>query len=199
MNPSIQTHPAPPRADKRAALLAGPPLANPIAALDEESLASAADTDQTTAQVQATTEWLGVRVGPIGLLLPATAARELLDPPPTARLPHTPPWFAGLANVRGTLVPVVDTAQALEVAPDAAARRYLLIFGQGDESLGLIVDGLPRRQGFEARERTNGLPPHPMLLDGHLAGAYGRDGLLWFEIVLDSLLETLARRMASVE
>ena len=170
-------------------------LLSPSAALDEESLVSSADAGQGTAPGQGTTEWLGVRVGQIGLLLPVTAARELLDPPPAARLPHTPAWFTGLANVRGALVPMVDTARALDVERDSNARRYLLIFNQGDETIGLIVDGLPRRQAFEGRERTNGLPPHPALLDGHLAGAYDRDGLLWFELDLDGFFRTLGTRI----
>jgi len=190
MNPSALTHESAPNAGDRA-----PPL-SPIAALDEESLAlSAADGAGTAAQLQGPSEWLGVRVGPIGLLLPAAAGRELLDPPPAARLPHTPSWFAGLANVRGALVPVVDAARALEVEHAADARHYLLIFHHGDEALGLIVDGLPRRQGFEAGERLNGLPPHPPLLDGHLAAAYGRDGVLWFELDLDGFFRALGERM----
>jgi len=164
-------------------------------ALDEELLAlSSADGAEKAAQD--TTEWLCVRFGPIGLLLPATAGRELLDPPPAARLPHTPPWFAGLANVRGALVPMVDTASALDVQHDAEARRYLLVFHHGDEALGLIVDGLPRRQGFEETERLRSLPPHPPLLDGLLAGAYGRSGQIWFEIDIEGFFRTLAQRIA---
>ncbi len=164
MNPSALPHESTPNAGH------APPL-SPIAALDEESLAlSAADGAGSAAQLQGPSEWLSVRVGSIGLLLPAAAGRELLDPPPAARLPHTPSWFAGLANVRGALVPVVDTA-------------------------GLIVDGLPRRQGFEASERLNGLPPHPPLLDGHLAAAYGRDGRLWFELDLEGFFRALGERI----
>ena len=175
------------------------PLVNPITALDEEVLTlSMADATATSGQEQEAKEWLGVRVGSFGLLLPATAARELLDPPPAARLPHTPLWFTGLANVRGALVPVVDTAQALDVMPDSTARRYLLIFGHGDEMLGLIVDGLPRRQGFAASERLSGLPPHPPLLDGHLPAAYGHAGQLWFEINIDGFFRTLAENLARV-
>jgi chemotaxis signal transduction protein len=189
MNPSALPYESATNAGGRALPL------SPIAALDEESLALSAADGVSTAAQQGPSEWLSVRVGPIGLLLPATAGRELLDPPPAARLPHTPSWFAGLANVRGALVPVVDTARALEVEHDADARHYLLVFDHGDEALGLIVDGLPRRQGFEASERLNGLPPHPPLLDGHLAAAYGRDGRLWFELDLEGFFRALGERI----
>ncbi len=168
---------------------------SPIAALDEGSLALSS-ADDTATPHQGLSEWLGVRIGPIGLLLPATAGRELLDPPLTACLPHTPPWLTGLANVRGALVPVVDTARALDVEHSVDARHYLLIFNHGDEALGLIVDGLPRLHSFEVRERLSGLPPHPALLNGHLTSAYDRDGLLWFEIDLNGFFDTLAQILA---
>ena len=189
MNPSALPYESATNAGGRALPL------SPIAALDEESLALSAADDAGTATQQGPSEWLSVRVGPIGLLLPAAAGRELLDPPPAARLPHTPSWFAGLANVRGALIPVVDAARALEVEHDAGARPYLLIFDHGDEALGLIVDGLPRRQGFEASERLNGMPPHPPLLDGHLAAAYSRDGRLWFELDLEGFFRALGERI----
>lgn len=137
-----------------------------------------------------------MRVGTIGLLVPVTAGRELLNPPPTARLPHTPPWLAGLTNVRGSLVPVVDTACALELARNAAARQYLLIFDHGNEALGLIVDGLPRRQGFEAGECLNGIPPHPQLLLGHITAAYGKESQLWLELDIESFFGALAQALA---
>lgn len=171
-------------------------LVNPIAALDEEmfALADVSETREVAASVDAS-EWLCVRVGPIGLLLSATSARELVDPPPSARLPHSPAWIAGMANVRGALVLVVDTALLLEVKHNLEARNYLLIFNQGDDALGLIVDGLPRPLSFQASERLHALPPHPPLLDGHLTGAYDRSGQLWFEVNLDSFFRALAQRI----
>jgi chemotaxis signal transduction protein len=181
MNPAAQTNPFAPRL-------------KPIAALDDESLALSA-TDNTVAAVPGPSEWLGARVGPYGLLLPVTVGRELLDPPPAARLPHTPPWLAGVANVRGALVPVVDGARALDTEPGAGARRYLLILNQGEDALGLIVDGLPRRQGFAAGERLHGLPPHPALLTGHVAGAYDHGGQLWFEIGIEGFFHALGERL----
>ena len=95
------------------------------------------DETQTVAQ-----EWLAFRVGPFGILVPPDAGREVVLPPVVSRLPHLPGWLLGIANVRGMLVPVVDTARAFEVEHDAAARRYLLIFNHGHDVFGLLVDGL---------------------------------------------------------
>lgn len=141
-------------------------------------------------------ERLSFRVGPFGILIPPDAGREVVLPPTVSRLPHLPVWLLGITNVRGMLVPVVDTARALEVEHDASARRFLMIFNYGKEVFGLLVDGLPRRQGFEAHERLGHLPPHPSLLAGHLTDTYDRDGILWFELDLDGFLGALAASMA---
>lgn len=140
-------------------------------------------------------ERLTFRVGPFGIVVPPDAAREVVLPPTVSRLPHLPSWLPGIANVRGTLVPVVDTARALEVEHDAAARRYLLIFNHGNEVFGLLVDGLPRRRSFAAHERLSSLPPHPALLDGQLASAYDHEGLLWFELDIEGFFQTLGARI----
>lgn len=152
----------------------------------------AAETDAAHTVIQ---ERLTFRVGPFGLLVPPDAGREVVLPPAVSRLPHLPGWLLGIANVRGTLVPVVDTARALEVEHDAAARRYLLIFKHDNEVFGLLVDGLPRRQNFETHERLSNRPPHPSLLAGHLVDTYDRDGLLWFEIDLNGFFNTLGERL----
>lgn len=42
--------------------------------------------------------------------LPLAAVREVLASLPVAALPDGPRWLAGLANLRGSIVPVVDPA-----------------------------------------------------------------------------------------
>lgn len=168
-------------------------LMTPTAALAGKLVPPVAtEMDEARTVVQ---ERLTFRVGPFGLLIPPDAGREVVLPPSVSRLPHLPVWLLGIANVRGTLVPVVDTARALEVEHDAAVRRYLLIFNHDNEVFGLLVDGLPRRQNFEAHERLSNRPPHPLLLDGNLTDTYDRDGLLWFEIDLDGFFNTLGERL----
>ncbi len=166
-------------------------LMAPTAALAGKLVPPLAAAEEAHTVVQ---ERLTFRVGPFGILVPPEAGREVVLPPSVSRLPHLPVWLLGIANVRGTLVPVVDTARAFEVE-HAAARRYLLIFNHGKDVFGLLVDGLPRRQSFTAHECLNSVPPHPSLLDGHLGDTYDRDGLLWFELDLDGFFSALGARL----
>ena len=68
-------------------------------------------------------------------------------------MPNTVAWLRGLTNVRGSLVPVVDAAAALGVAHQSGVPPYLLIFGQGDTAMGMLIDGLPRLLSLNAVER----------------------------------------------
>ena len=150
--------------------------------------ASAPDVPGSTA----TTERLAVRVGNLHLLLAADAGREVILPLPVSRLPHTPAWLPGIANVRGALVPVVDLASAFEVERADLSRPYLLILGTGDDAIGLLVDGLPVLQRFESIGKLSGVPPHPPMLDGHVYGAFEHVGVVWLDINVHGLLESFS-------
>jgi chemotaxis signal transduction protein len=127
-------------------------------------------------------ERLAFRVGPIGLLCASDAGREVTLPPPVTRLPNLPAWMRGLANVRGTLIPVVDLAPAFGIEHETALTGYLLVMGAGDDALGLLVDGLPAIARFGAEEKMRGVPPHPERLSGHVACGYERDGVVWLDV-----------------
>ena len=61
---------------------------------------------------------LGVEIGGARYLLDLVEAGEIVPLPPLAAVPLTQPWYLGLANVRGSLLGVVDLARYLD--PDAA-------------------------------------------------------------------------------
>lgn len=56
---------------------------------------------------------LGMQIGSTRYLLDLLEAGEIVSLAPLARVPLTLPWYLGLANVRGTLVGVIDLARYL--------------------------------------------------------------------------------------
>lgn len=171
------------------------PLLSPTAALDDGFIAPPAEAGDATDA--AAVERLAIRVGALNLLLPADAGREVILPPPASGLPHTPAWLTGVANVRGTLVPVLDLAAAFEVERDERQRRYLLIVGEATDPLGMLVDGLPVLRRFETGERLSGVPPHPSLLDGRLLGAYAQGATVWIDVDITGLLDRIGELLAA--
>jgi twitching motility protein PilI len=64
--------------------------------------------------------WLAVECRGHGFLLPLEQAGEIFPPSALMAVPHTQPWFVGVANLRGGLHGVVDLARFLGL-PEAAS------------------------------------------------------------------------------
>lgn len=145
----------------------------------------------------AAVERLAIRLGNLHLLCAPDVGREVILPPPASPLPHTPAWVAGVANVRGALVPVVDLAPAFGIERLKDRRTYLLISGTGDDTIGLLVDGLPVLQQLEPGELLNNTPPHPEALDGHVHGAYEHGGAVWLDVDVRGVFKTLGQQIGT--
>lgn len=171
------------------------PVLRPTEALDGGIIAPPAEANESS--MVAAVERLAIRIGSLHLLCAPDTGREVLLPPPASRLPHTPEWLLGVANVRGALVPVVDLAMAFELERIDERRAYLLISGAGDNAIGLLVDGLPVLQRIDASRRLDGIPPHPEMLTGHVLGALDHAGATWLDVALGGLFRTLGERIAA--
>lgn len=69
----------------------------------------------------AAADWLGVSWRGVNALLPLAQAGEIFEPSALQRLPHSLPWVAGVASLRGALAVVIDWAQLLGLQPQACA------------------------------------------------------------------------------
>lgn len=71
------------------------------------------------------------------------AIREIRAWSPTTRLPHVPSYVAGVVNLRGTVLPVIDLAARLGWEPTSPTDRHVIIVAQINNQLrGLIVDAV---------------------------------------------------------
>lgn len=137
------------------------------------------------------------RVGQLVCAAEADRVREILPRLTPTRIPGAPPVVAGLMNVRGTLVTVVEGWRALrqsEPAADAgggvgggAGTTVLLEVDGGKRVLGFTVDEVVDllSVGGEALERRQALPG----IDPTLVRAVGRRaGQLFVVLDTDALL-----------
>ncbi|NLR71671.1 chemotaxis protein CheW [Novosphingobium sp. ERN07] len=71
------------------------------------------------------------------------AIREIRAWSPTTRLPRVPSYVAGVVNLRGTVLPVVDLAARLGWrATEATPRHAIIVTQQGAQISGWIVDSV---------------------------------------------------------
>lgn len=76
--------------------------------------------------------------------------KEITITPEIARMPRTPAFLRGVANIRGELIAVLDLEERFQVprASDTAnagadARTYTLVVEAADHSIGLLVSAMP--------------------------------------------------------
>jgi twitching motility protein PilI len=129
------------------------------------------------------THQLGVEIGGERYLLDLLEAGEIVPVPAITGVPLTQPWYLGLANIRGSLVGVVDLARFFDagraaqdgVAPGPAARLVTFAHGLGMPCgfLAARVHGL--RQAAEMQPQ-----------DGRLIDA---DGNAWTPLALAALAQ----------
>jgi twitching motility protein PilI len=127
----------------------------------------------------ARTHQLGVEIGGARYLLDLLEAGEIVPVPPLTSVPLTQPWYLGLANIRGSLVGVVDLARFFGQQDGAAAgpAARLVTFAPG---LGVPCGFLAARV-HGLRQAADMTPA-----DGHLVDA---EGQAWTPLALGALAQ----------
>ncbi|CAN5704536.1 chemotaxis protein CheW [soil metagenome] len=88
-------------------------------------------------------ELLAVLVSGVEFGIPVDAVCSVITVPAITRLPFPPPSVAGVASVRGTLVPVLDLGERLLRSASSRTGRLVLVedFTTGQQ-IGLLVDAV---------------------------------------------------------
>ena len=172
------------------------PALSPLAALDRDfswvtaqdgGASSGESADEKTAE---NIERLGFRIADLHLVCPFGWVSEVAPVPPIHRIPNPPQWILGAANLRGNVVPIANPARFLGLQ-NRPERTMLVVFGTGEDRAGLLVDDLPDIHRFTSGDRLGALPPVPEALRAHLLDAYEKQGVIWLEVDIGSLLERL--------
>ena len=130
--------------------------------------------------------WLAVECGGHGFLLPLEQAGEIFALVPLVPVPHTRPWFAGVANLRGGLYGVVDLARFIGLPAPRGDEARLIAFNPALEpNCALLVE---RLAGLRSAAQLTALPaaeaPRPAFVGTRFVDAAGRD---WQELNLAAL------------
>jgi purine-binding chemotaxis protein CheW len=81
------------------------------------------------------------RAGELNCAVEINSVREVLPVPPATRVPGAAPAVAGIVNVRGSLVPVLDARRALGHPPaQAGDAGSLVLLDAADRTVGVVVD-----------------------------------------------------------
>ena len=136
-----------------------------LADYEQRSLAHVAGLPE---QIDAPGLWRGVgfRLGSRRLAVSFSEIVEIITCPPLTPVPGGQPWLLGIANIRGTLLPVVDLKQFLDGERTVLHETTrMLVVRQSGGNVGVLIDELYGQRNFHDE--------HAIAADGMDAGRYG--------------------------
>lgn len=151
-------------------------------------------------QLDAPGLWRGVayRVGSRRLASGFDEVLEILPMPPVTHVPGSMPWMLGVANIRGTLLPVVDLKQFLEGERTVLQEKQrVLVVQQPGGAVAVTIDELYGQRSFVDAQSVDAAE----IADGRYAyfvdRAYRFDGKDWGVFSLSLLARTPEFRQAA--
>lgn len=130
--------------------------------------------------IRQTTTGIGFLLQDTALVVATSEISEILPYPPLTRIPGTVSWMKGVANVRGSLIPIIDLLGFTNAEPAHLTRKSrVLVMRQGDFVSGLLVTEVLGLRHFFAEEETTDLPPASAKLQALLKGGYHQGDQYW--------------------
>lgn len=75
--------------------------------------------------------------------IPALNVREIIEMANITKVPHLPVFFKGVINLRGTIIPVVELKQKLDIVYDGNKKHTCIIITEFSGGvMGLVVDAV---------------------------------------------------------
>lgn len=124
---------------------------------------------QGQARAHAKASLIGFQLGGRRFACRITDVKETIVVRPITRVFLTPAWVAGIINLRGDIVAVIDLAAFLGLGRTAiAAATRIVIARAGESSAGFLVDRLDETQAVDL-DRLGTLDAPPAGLDAEVA------------------------------
>lgn len=157
--------------------------------LEEQSKKNAKGLPQ---QIETRAIWSGIgfRLGDIEMVAPLTQVNEILHFPNLTLVPGTLPWIKGLANIRGTLLPIVDLQGYLgQPATPLKQQSRILIIQQGELNVGLLVDEVIGLRHFDPEDRVTRIRKMDPAVKSHIRGAFKQNEKTWHLFDMTTLID----------
>ena len=127
-------------------------------------------------------DWIGIgfSLNGISLLAKMDDVSEILPLPPTIRVPGVTYWVNGLANIRGSLMPVLDMRAFLYgETTDVRKESRILIINKLGVVAGLMVDEVYGLRRFKPEEHQQEISPDTGSMAEYLVGTFADQVRHW--------------------
>ena len=145
-------------------------------------------------QAEVTRPWSGIgfKIGDLHLVSAVGDVNEILHFPQVTIIPGTKSWVKGMANIRGSLIPIIDLNGYLgNASTQLNNRSRVLIINNDDLWAGLLVDQVMGLKHFYDEEQVDEKPEaeDSLHLVKYLSGGYQQNKDNWYVFSMKSLAE----------
>ena len=131
-------------------------------------------------EVRRTWSGIGFRLGGAQLVAPMSDVDEILEYPSLTYVPSAMSWVKGIANIRGSLLPIMDLGGFIMGDPIHLKRRSrVLVMRRSGLSCGLLVDEVLGLRHFFEEERVATAEGIASKLSAFVDGAYRKGEHSW--------------------
>lgn len=127
-------------------------------------------------------KWVGVgfRIGNDKLIADMTEVGEILDVPDYTKVPGVKSWVVGIANVRGSLLPIMDLKGYL-LGTDMQQRKRgrLIVINYQGFSTGLLVDEIYGMRHFFIEDQSKDQPQVHNSISPYIKNMFSRENETW--------------------
>ncbi|MCP4186465.1 MAG: purine-binding chemotaxis protein CheW [Gammaproteobacteria bacterium] len=137
-------------------------------------------------------DWIGIgfRISDVSLLAKMDEVSEILPLPPTIRVPGVKHWVKGLANVRGSLMPVLDMNAFLNgVDTHVRKESRVLIIDILGVVAGLLVEEVYGLRRFKPEEHQHKSAADMGSVGKYLAGIFADQSQRWNVFSVEKLVK----------
>ena len=138
-------------------------------------------------------EWSGIafRMGTTSLVTPLGEVVEILEFPQLTPVPMVRPWVRGIANIRGSLLPVIDLSGYLNTSPTRlTSRTRVLVVDHNEVYTGLVVDEVFGMKHFMNSEYVTGESAAEASMEPYIKNGFHRGEHYWGLFSLHALAES---------
>lgn len=140
--------------------------------------------------------------------LPIDQIKEVVLTPKVSRIPQTPPYIKGVANIRGTVISIVDLEERFGLIGDESTSKvktletenesdeddsnYTLVIESEDYKIGVLVKDVPNTLSVKISDidSTSGLLKHSSLDENAINGIVKIDDRMIIMIDILAMMES---------
>ena len=131
---------------------------------------------------------LALRLGCRNLMVHLGEVSEIIPMPRITRVPSVEPWMLGIANLRGTIISIIDLGRFLEEkAVHRTPSTRAVVFRSHDWGYGLLVDEIVGMRHFGQDSQVSQAQGIPANMQPYITATFQSEDEQWLVFSVDRL------------